>query len=204
METYYSGFLAFIVAFAIVIIELVTSNYSQTFFVLYKNKFLYAYGLIYGLIAFIITLAFNFLTSNDFITVEGLGLSSPYIRAILLGISIKSLLHINLVTVKVGSNSTPIGLETIVQIFEPTLERSILLDEWNGLRTYIAPYVKKHKNLANNKEIAKNNIPEPLSKEEKAALEKDIDNADNVTELFELVVRNLGRKTLKRIFPLND
>ncbi len=38
----------------------------------------------------------------------------------------------------------------------------------------------------------------------KAAFEKDIENADDVTELLELVVRNLGIRTFNFIFPPNQ
>jgi hypothetical protein len=203
METFGSGLLAFLTAFVVVIIELLTSNYPRTSFVLRKEKALYLYGAIYGLIALGVVLSFNALTKAKTITVEGLGLSSPYIRAILTGISVKALLHINLFTVKTGSQSTPIGLETIVQLFEPALLRSILLIEFNGVRNFIKPYTRTHQDLASNKRAVKDNIPQSLSREEIAALEKDVDTADDVTELFELVIRNLGRNTLDRIFPLS-
>src|SRR6185503_10778894 len=109
METWAPAVIAFLTAFVIVILELLTSNYSQTYFVLFKEKAVYTYGVIYGVIAVVVFLAFNALTNAKAITVEGLGLSSPYVRALIIGVAVKAMLHINIVTVKVGTKSTPIG-----------------------------------------------------------------------------------------------
>jgi hypothetical protein len=203
METWVPPIVAFFTAFVIVLLELLTTNYSRTSFVLVKESALYTYGAVYGLIAVIVLLTLNALTNAKTITVEGLGLSSPYIRALIVGISVKALLHINIATVKVGSKSTPIGLETIVQLFEPALLRTIELSKFNGIRKYIEPYTRTRTRITTIKSIIKKNIPQSFSREEIAALEKDINKATDKTELFELVIENLGKKTLERIFPDN-
>lgn len=202
MDKLLPSLLALLVAFLIVIVELLTSHYPQTLFLVLKEKALYIYGAIYGLIAFFVMLAFDALVSSNTITIEGSESSSVYIRALLVGIAIKALLHINLVTVKVGGQSTPIGLETIVQLFEPTLLRTIQLSEFNSLRNFIKPYSVKFPNLEENKKTVIENIPKTFSDVEISALENDIEKSDDIIEVFELVVKNLGRKTLDRLFPL--
>ena len=110
--------LASTVATLLACIELITSRYPRTFFLLRKSWALYAYALIYGAIGFGVTLGLASLIRTGTIKLEGLGLSGPWVQSLAVGLTIKAFLHIRLFSVGVGSQSFPVGVETIVKLFE--------------------------------------------------------------------------------------
>ena len=194
--------LAFVIAAFISVLELITAKYPRTYFLLRKNRKLYVYALIYGVIAFGIVLGLRALVTAGTVKLEGLGLSSPWVQAIAVGLTTKAFLHINLFNVTVGSQTMPVGLETLVQLFEPTLLRAILLDEFNAVRSYVQPYVNQYSDLTVDKSEIKKNIPSTLPTQERAAFESDLDKTSTVTEAMELFLRFLGRANFNRVFPL--
>jgi hypothetical protein len=195
--------LAFAIAAFISALELITSKYPQTYFLLLAgSRSFYTYAIVYGVIAAAIVLGLDALVSSQTVKLEGLGLSSPWIRATAVGLTVKAFLHINLFNVTIGSQSMPVGVESFVQLFEPALLRGILLDEFNAVRNYIHPYAVKYSTLADNKARIKGNIPPSLLAQERAAFENDVDKAGTVTEAMEFFLRFLGRKTFNRVFPL--
>ncbi len=194
--------LAFVIAAFISVLELITAKYPRTYFLLRKNLKLYVYALIYGVIAFGIMLGLRALVTAGTIKLEGLGLSSPWVQAIAVGVTTKAFLHINLFNVTVGAQTMPVGLETLVQLFEPTLLRMILLDEFNAVRSYVKPYADKHSLLTDDRAKIKENIPSTLPTQERAAFESDLDKTSTVTEAMELFLRFLGRANFNRVFPL--
>ena len=137
MNVFASAILAFVIAAFISVLELITAKYPRTYFLLKKNRKLYLYALTYGAVAFGIMLGLGALVTAGTVKLEGLGLSSPWVQAIAVGLTTKAFLHINLFNVTVGSQPMPVGLETLVQLFEPALLRTILLDEFNAVRNYI-------------------------------------------------------------------
>jgi hypothetical protein len=201
MDTLGSAILAFLIASFISGLELVTIVCPRTFFLMTRNRALYTYALVYGAVAFVVTLAFQMLALDGTIRVTGPGLSSPWVRAIVVGVTVKAFLHINLFNVTIGSQSMPVGLETFVQLYEPALVRTIVFDEFSEVRTYIQPYAARHPDLADVKTKIKANIPPALSKEECGAFENDIDKAGTVIEALHLYLRFVGRKTFERVFP---
>lgn len=136
--------------------------------------------------------------STGKIKLEGLGLSSVWIKALYVGIGVKALLHINVA--KFGT--TPIGSELVVQFFEPELLRTILLNEFSAVRAYVAPYAAHHTDLANVRARIIDNIPPTLPAAERAAFQNDVNGAADVTAALELALRFLGRRIFQRIFPL--
>jgi hypothetical protein len=135
------------------------------------------------------------------IKLEGLGLTSPWGQGIAVGVTVKALLHINLFTVRVGAQSSPFGLETLVQLFEPGLRRQILFDEDNAVKAYVQPLQGRYPDLVGVRARIKANIPAALPAAERAAFENDIDNAPTVERAAELFLRFAGRGTLARVFP---
>src|ERR1700736_1601035 len=107
--------LAFVIASFIAALELITSKYPRTFFLLKRCPALYVYALIYGLIGLGVMLGLNYLVSQKAVTLEGFGLSNPWWQAVAIGLSVKAFLHLRIFSVGVGGQSFPIGTETIVQ-----------------------------------------------------------------------------------------
>ena len=193
---------AFVLAAAVSLSELLTTQYPRTsFLILRKSRALYTYVLAYGALALVVMLLLETLTESKVIQLEGFGLSSPWIRAIAIGIAVKAFLHIRLFNVSVGSQSVPVGLETLVQFFEPALLRTILLDEFTAVRAYVGARARGYPSLEAVKARAKEEIPPTLPNQERAAFSNDIDRATSVVQVMEHVLRFLGRKNLERVFP---
>ncbi len=104
--------LAFVIATFLALLELVTSKYPQTFFLLRKSPAIYGYALIYGVMAFGVTLGIGALIKAGSIKLQGIGLANVWVQVAAIGISFKALLHIRLFSVGLGSESFPVGIET--------------------------------------------------------------------------------------------
>jgi hypothetical protein len=191
----------FVVAFAtasiITGLELVTSKYPGTWFLVIRDPAFLLYIALYGILAVAGFWLLDALVAAEKIKLEGLGLSSPWVKALYVGIAVKALLHINIA--KVGT--TPIGLELAVQLFEPQLLRTILLNEFSAVREYVAPYAAKYPGLPMVQAKIKANIPPSLPAAERAAFENDIDHAPNEQIALEKFLGFLGRRTFNRVFP---
>jgi hypothetical protein len=199
-----AGWLAAFCAFAIAVMftwtELRTSKYPNTGFLIRWSKPFWAYCLTYGFIALAGFWLFDLLVRNGQLKVEGLGLESAYIRALVIRLSSKAIMQLNLFTVTSGSTSFPIGIKTVVQLFEPFLLRLIDLDEFNGVREFVAPYAARFPNLDQVKAMVKQNIPASFSQEERTAFQNEIDKETQVHEAMERFLRFLGKRTFVRVF----
>jgi hypothetical protein len=158
------------------------------------------YCFIYGLIALGGFFLSNWLISTSALKIEGLGLTSPYVRAAVLGFSSKAIMQLNIFTVTSGFTAFPIGFQTVVQLFEPYLLRLIVLDEFNAVRQFVKPFADRHTDLNTVKTMIKQNIPSSLSSQERAAFENDIDKDTQVHEAMERFLRFLGKRTFERVF----
>lgn len=189
------------VAFFVALFELVTSKYARTFFFCRKSVALYSYSLVYGAIGFGVALGINSLIENETITLEGPGVENLWVQAAVVGLAIKALLHIRVFTVGTGPQTFPIGAETIVQVFEPWLLRTIELDHFNQGREFIEPRAEKHSDLSEVKKQIKENVPRSFSQQERTAFEADVDKMVRVVDAMELCIEVLGRRTFNRVFP---
>ena len=194
--------LSFIIGALVAHIELTTSKYPRTFFLLKKSLALHAYTVIYGLLSFILMLVLESLIRAKVIGMEGFGISNRWIQALIIGVSTKALLHIRLFNVSFGSQSFPVGVETFVFLFEPWLLRTIELDEFNAVREFIAKAEKRYTNLTEVKTDIEDNIPPTLSNPEKAAFLTDLNEKDTVLEVMELYLQSFGKRSFERVFPL--
>lgn len=190
--------MAFLAASCFTALELITGKYPRTWFIVVKDRLLFLYAGIYGVIAASMTFGLDQLVAAGLIKLEGLGLSSVWIKAFYVGVGVKAFFHINVANV----GSTPIGLEIFVRLFEPHLLRAILFNEFNGVRAFVAPYAAKYADLAVDKARVKHNIPPSLPPEETAAFENEIDKAQDVTVVLERFLKFVGRGTFARVFPL--
>jgi hypothetical protein len=121
--------LAGLIAGIVVLVELVTSKYRRSFFLLGTSKALWAYGLIYAVVAFVVRLVLGSLIDTGALKLQGVGVANPWVQSVAIGLSIKAVLHIRLFTVGAGATSFPVGIETVVQLFEPWLLETVDLDE---------------------------------------------------------------------------
>jgi len=204
--------LSFIIGALVAHIELITSKYPRTFFLLKKSLALYAYTSIYGILSLIGMLVLESLIRTQVISLEGLGISSRWIQAVVVGVSTKALLHIRLFKVSFRNLSFPVGVETFVFLFEPWLLRTIDLDEFNAVRDYhffsyfkfIALAENRYTDLNDVKTKIEDNIPPTLSNLEKAAFLTDLKEKDTVPEAMELYLQSFGKRSFERVFPLNN
>lgn len=200
-----SPLLAMGVAVGVVLLELVTLRYSRQFFLLWNKSWaLYVYALMYGIVALLITFGLNQLEIGGAINLQGIGLSNPWIRAVAIGVFTKAFFHMRLFNIPVGSFGTqsfPIGLETIVQVFEPQLLKTIELHEFNAVRQYIEPRAAKYKDLATVRAKINENIPRTFTESEKSAIRADIDKQNTIVEAMELYLVTLGKSNFDRVFP---
>jgi hypothetical protein len=124
------------------------------------------------------------------------------VQALIVGVSVKAFLHIRLANVNTGGPQPfPIGIETLVQIFEPWLLRTIYLDEWNGVRDFVRPRAQEYTDLQAVRQRASENLPERLGTAERAAFLADLEEAPTVEVLMSRYLRLLGRKTFAGTFP---
>jgi len=192
--------LCFIVGAIFPCIEFCTSKYPHTGFLIIGKRPLWIYCAIYGVIAIGGFYLSDWLIMSGKLKIEGLSTGSPYVRAVVLGIASKAVMQLNIYTVTAGSTPFPIGFQTIVQLFEPYLLRSIGLVEFNAVRVFVAPKVAKFTDLGGVKALIKQNIPSSISQQERAAFENDIDKDQTVRDAMERFLRFMGRETFERVF----
>jgi hypothetical protein len=230
-------FLAFSIATAIALAELVTSQYPRTIGLIWKrSKALWIYAVIYGLISLGFAAAYGPLSRAgvlNFDTFAGAAsgatpitpatkptaqgghgasndtpTSNPRLTvliAIMIGLSTKALLHIRLFSVPAsGTQQTfPVGTETIVQIFEPWLLRTILIDEFNAVSTFLDDKAGRYLVLADTQKKIVDNLPASngFPKAELTALKVDIAGATTPRAAMEIYLRSFGATALSKLFP---
>ncbi len=197
MNTLGPPLVAFAVGFAFTLVELVTSKYSRTFFAVKRLRAFYVYGAIYGLIALFVTLAYSVLAEGGAIKLEGIGIGNSWTRAVLLGLSTKALMHIRLISV----NTFPVGIETLVMVFEPWLLGTIIREEFNGVRAVIDPRAQKYPDLVDDKTRILNYLATGLPADELKTFKRDLDATTTVEDAMELYLRFMGKHSFDHVFP---
>ena len=205
MESALPPILALLIAGGVSIVELLTGKYARTFFVLTPRRCwaLYVYGLIYALIGLLAMVGLKALVDAGLIQLQGIGLGNPWGQAVAVGFSAKALLHIRLFNATVGAQSFPIGVETIVLLFEPWLLRTIDLDEFNGVRAFLTPRAQKYPDIDDVRQRIRDDVPENLPEQERKAFLADVEGKQQGSAAMELYLRFLGKASFDRVFPLN-
>lgn len=195
--------LAFLVTYFFTILELITSKYPKTYtFILTKCQ-LHIYGTIYGIFSFIIFILLDELIQSQNLKIAGLSLSNIWVKAFLIGVSAKGLMKIRLWTINLDSTSFPVGMDSIVQLFEPWLLQEIELKEYNAVKRYLRNYTERWNDLDEVKNKVNNNIPlRSLSDVEKKTFKIDVDEAKSIPDVMELYLRKFGQETFERVFHL--
>jgi hypothetical protein len=181
--------------------DFVSSNYPRTIFLLRKSWQIYLYAAFYGVMA---ALVFWLLPSLlEQIQLQGIGIGNPWVQALVLGLSIKALLHIRLYTVTLGAGrSFPLGIETLVNPLDRWLTREIDLFLFSARKAYLRPYIAKYPDLAVVKAKAAKEIPDGFAADEKVALTKDVGDAADVEVAMRIYLRYVGRRVFESVFPL--
>ncbi len=193
--------LAAAVASGLVGLELITGKYPRTWFLLGRCWPLWIYCAIYGVLAAGVFLGLDTLMASGKIQLEGGRPVSDWATALVVGVSVKSFLHINLFNVTINAQPFPVGLETFVQLFEPHLLREILLYEFNGVRDFVSTRAEKYPDVEAVRKIIRENIPSSLPGPETGAFRDDLAKAQSSIEALEKGLRFLGKSTFLRIFP---
>ena len=190
----------FAIASLVTALELVTSKYPRTARFCIKSPWFYVYFAIYGVLG-AGALALLPLVGSQ-VTIEGVGLTNPWVKAAFVGLSIKAFLHIRIFSVSTGpGESFPFGLKSFVQLFEPWMLRTIELDHYSAQSDFISPRAAKCATLAAAQASAKANAPPALSTAEKAAFDADIDQAASPAQAIAAYLKYSGIKLTERTFP---
>jgi hypothetical protein len=204
---------AFVIASLIVWIELVTSKYPRTISLFYnKSKCLWIYPIIYGLMAGLLVLGYQSLSSSGAFRIERpsemardvpqSGDRLPWWIGIAVGVSAKALLNIRLFSFTSGAETVPVGTESIVRLFEPWLLSTIQLDEFNAVREFIEKRAAIYRDVEDVRRRISTNIPDRiLSEAQREAMEADIGKYADVKILMDIYLRAFGPGTFRRVFP---
>jgi hypothetical protein len=164
------------IAVVVTALELITTKYPRTSVFVFHSGWFYVYILIYGAIAAVAYLLLPLVGAP--VNMTGSGFANPWIQAAIAGFSVKALLHIRIFNVSTGPEKDfPVGLETIVLLFEPWLLRSVELDVFGELMGFVTPRAARCATVDAARQQAVSNIPNMFSPAEKAALTADIARA---------------------------
>jgi hypothetical protein len=144
------------------------------------------------------------LVASKTITLEGPGVESVWVRAVVVGITVRALMNLTLFNVTNSVGTTPVGVSILVQLYEPMLLESLQTAVWNDTRQFLNPYAKAVNFGAAQAAIAAN-LPSTLSKERKAALLSEIALKNpSVLEALEDYFGAVGRNTFTATFTATD
>jgi len=144
MDTLGAPALAFVVAAFFSLLELVTSQFPQTFSFLRRSGSFYAYGVAYGTLALLATIGINKLSAANAIKLKELGYRILGSELLLSAISLKALLHIRLFNVTAWAETFPVGVETLLQLLAL---RRINIQHWNATQAFIATRASQYTDL---------------------------------------------------------
>ena len=200
-----SSLLAFLIATLITLLELITGKYPQTIGLFFgESRALWVYGVIYGVFSFLITFFLDSLVNAGQIQIQGLGTDNPWIRSVIVGVSIKGFMKISLfnVTNRNTSQPFPIGPSSIIEMFEPSLLFQIGLDEFNAIANFLNPYLEdpKYEDVGKVRDLILNNLPSIRSPAYRVGLVEDIKEQENVKDLMEIYLAYFGKTAFMRVF----
>lgn len=200
MTLYAAPVVAGLIAGFFCVLELITSKYPRTFFLLKASLPLYAYGAIYGVIGLGVYLLLPAI--SDQASLRGLGVANPWIRAAAVGLTVKAFFHVRLFDVTTGpGKSFPIGVESLVQIFEPWLLRGIDLDHFSCSKAFLSAKAQQYADVAGVRLRAIQEIPPSFSDSDKAVMESDLNKASTVERVLGVYLTYVGRRTFQTVFP---
>jgi hypothetical protein len=193
--------LALLVGSGAAILDLVSSKFSTTMsLVLVRSRAIYLLGLIHGVLAGSVSALHPGVIS--FQLANGQALHSAWIWAVLTGIFTRPFLQTKIFTVSSGRNATRIGLQSIMQLFEPQLIREVILDEFYAVRSFVQKYTKRYADLDVVKSMVAESLPGELPEPERQAFLFELEKAKTVTDALEGFLRFVGISAFQSTFPL--
>ncbi len=204
--------LAYVISFLIGVYIALSDLFNSTslyFAFARRSLALWVLGAIYGIFAVV----FLYLLSEYFIRIE---INSTVFRrpigdealfwvyVIFCGISIKSLLNISFYNVRMDGKSFPIGLATLVRIFEPQLKKSIETDHYIAFDTFLTHAEAKtvHLSLMDIHNVIRNQILTRFEASEVSAFLLDLASRRTVRESYIFYLRAYGKKMFCHTFPM--
>jgi hypothetical protein len=187
--------IAFLIGVFVTAAELVTGEFSQTFFLIKNSRSFRLYVLLYGLLTASAFALFRQVLPTG-TTAAGLALSSVWTQAVIIGATGKSFFNINVFS----TPKTSFGLEAITRLFQPGLLRQMKIDEWRELNEYVLPRTLKYTDLNAVKTKAKDSVPPSLPSDERQAFEVDVNDAADIKTVMLRLLKFAGRATFDSTF----
>jgi hypothetical protein len=192
--------LAGVIAATVTGLELITTEYPRTSRFVLPSPWFWGYVVIYGALA-VVALTILPLITNQ-VTVDGVGLSNPWLKAAFVGFSVKAFLHVRLFTVSRGpGDQFPVGLETFVQLFEPWFLSNLQLDHYFREMEFVTPRAQRCADLATAQTRAKANIPPAFKSALRTALRADVDQETTREGVVIVYLTYCGMKLTSNAFP---
>jgi hypothetical protein len=191
--------IVFIIALLLSSAEILFGKYKLNYsLLLEKPKFLVLYGLYYGIVG-ALTLWLIDYTQLTINTTE-IG-ESPYITAVIIGLTIKSISRLNLYTVTTGEKEIHIGFKQISSFFDDITLKRIN----DSVDDRIIKEVKKTEKLLKNKtlrqinELIERSLPSDFPSIKKITFLKEIDDENKKFDKLRYFVVKFGVHKLKTI-----
>jgi len=200
--------LAFLVAFVFTLTELLSTKYAMTCYFLKKSPSLYSYAIAYGLFSVFFFYGLDSFGFYSCLITPILG--NVWVQAVATGLITKALLHVSIFR----ADSVPIGLETLVYIFEPRLLRQIALDEYDERQKFIKKSQERFSDVDDVSNRINQNIPRTVDAEMADIFITDLNyklfveyaNESDETKInfaMDSLLITYGMQSFKRAFPEN-
>jgi hypothetical protein len=213
-EVIFAYILAFLVAAFIAFLQLETTTYPHTNFLIRTKSITIIYSLFYGALGALFYGIVVF-TGIDMLIGDKI-VKEPYLQAVLVGIFSKGISNWNVYTLPIGDDAKPLGIKTITEPIESTILKKIDEEAYNSLKEYVVPVRDCYCNTQmvgddgpEDKVIKRicDNLP-AKSKAEKLAYKEDLKNvmADydsdkaKVSAALEKYLSDFGKRSYERVF----
>jgi len=195
-----TGALAVALAGLMAFWELTTSKYPREMFLVCRCPHLYCYSLVYAVAAAAVMALYETLVPHD-------GPHSPlganlWYRAIAVGLFTKSFLHLKFFSFPFKSESVPVGIETITNIFIPWFITEIDLGVENRRVDFFGSRIDGV-SFEDAKQRISNSIPDYLDQRDRDGFLTSIEKAGSAKRAATLYLRMVGRRRFEQVFPLS-
>jgi hypothetical protein len=191
-------FVAFVVAAIVAAAEHVSVKYPRTWSYLVNCPSLYAYAVVYGIIAALLAWQLPALESLRGLAPEGV--TSPWARAILVGLVAKALTGVNLMTLNINGTPIPLGTGILTRFFEPSLVRSMVFHEFQAVQADMTRVAALHNDIERVKAKAIEAVPPGLPPEDGEAFKMEVRRASSVAAVLSLYLGFAGRGAFRTVF----
>lgn len=195
--------IAGIIAFAIQFCELYFTKYPNTIgLFIGKTQKIYWFSLMYGVAGALLMLLVLYFFDATVLMGDN-PINNIYIQAFIVGLTVKGLLEINFISIKVGTQEAPAGLKTLTQLFEPYFTSQIALEEYNYTKEYVDQRISKYTDLIEIKSKIQDNAHVGIKGQEFDTFLIDLNKIGTTpSEALRFYLERFGRNNFDRVFPL--